>query len=84
VVRHGVRLHIEDCDTTGPAWFRGCGRQRQVIAGALRFVDIRIHADGQAGLDAAGAGLTALGSPVERGETELRTITPEGIAPDPT
>lgn len=55
---------------------------------------LRIHVDDPAALDAAEAGLTALGSPVERSETELRTATPdgievalmvrEGIAPDPT
>ena len=55
---------------------------------------LRIHVDDSGTLDAAEAGLTALGSPVERSETELRTATPEGIAvalimregiaPDPT
>ena len=57
-------------------------------------MQLRIHVAAPAALDAAEAGLTALGSPVERSETELRTATPEGIAvalmmrdgiaPDPT
>jgi hypothetical protein len=39
---------------------------------------LRIHVGDSGALDAAEAGLTALGSPVERSEAELRTMTPEG------
>ena len=49
--------------------------------GPVTVMNLRIHVDDPATLDAAGAGLTALGAPVERrGPTELRTMTPEGIA----
>lgn len=48
--------------------------------GPVTVMDLRIHVDDPAALDSAEAGLTALGSPVERSETELRTATPEGIA----
>ena len=49
--------------------------------GPVTVMDLRIHVDDPAALDSAEAGLTALGAPVERrGPTELRTMTPEGIA----